>query len=84
MDNITCTLQVLNLQKKKSNVDFKREEINKYSVYVKPGISRSQQLEELSNSKVVDNLFNKPKNRTVPIGDVFEAQYNEKKGSNIQ
>ena len=33
---------------------------------------------------MVSNVFAKPKDRTVTIGDVFEAQYREKKGSKVQ
>ena len=33
---------------------------------------------------MVNGFFNKPKNRTVPIRNVFEAQYRENKASNMQ
>ena len=59
----------------KHNVYLTSEDNNKDYVCVKPGISRSQKLEESLKSKVFNNLFAKPKDRTVPIGNVFEARY---------
>ena len=81
---INHSVQVLRTKKGRKNVDLTSEDNNKYSVCVQADISKIQQLEESLKSKVVNNLFPKPKDSTVPIGNVFESQYREKKGSNIQ
>ena len=51
-----------------NNVYLRSEDKNKDYVCIKPDIARSQKLEELLMSKVVNNIFAKTKNRTVPIG----------------
>ena len=62
-------------KRKKNNVDLTSEDNNKGYVCDKHVISRSQQLEEYLKSKVVSNLYAKPKDKTVPIGNVFEYRY---------
>ena len=71
-------------KRKKHGVLLTSEDINKDYVCVKPGISRSQKLDESLKAKGVNNLFAKLKYRTVPIGNFSEAKYREKKGSTVQ
>ena len=68
------TASINTFKRKKHDVDLKSEENNKDYVCVKPGIWRSQQLEEFLKSRVVSNLFAKPKDRIAPIGNIFEAR----------
>ena len=60
------------------------EDNNKDSVYVKPDVLKIHQLEELLRSKVVNNLFDQHKDRTEPIGNLFEAEYRENEGSKMR
>ena len=69
---------------KKRDVDLTSEDNNKDSVCDKPGISRSQQLEESLKSKVVNNFFAKLKDRTVPIGDFLRLNTGGREDQNFR
>ena len=62
-------------KRKKIDVDITGEDNDTDYVYVKTSVSKSKPYESSLKSKSARQIFSKPNNRTLPIGDVFEAQY---------